>query len=71
MSLLKYTQKQPAKQHNVCFKKTWTNHSSDTVLRFVQVFFETDVTKLLILAYNSLRNFGYEQKRNLVVREDF
>ena len=23
---------------NVCFKKTWTNHSSDTVLQFVQVF---------------------------------
>ena len=29
--------------NNVCFKKTWTNHSSDTLLRFVQVFFETDV----------------------------
>ena len=25
-------------------KKTWTTHSSDTVLQFVQVFFETDVT---------------------------
>ena len=24
--------------NNVCFKKTWTNHSSDTVLQIVQVF---------------------------------
>ena len=24
--------------YNVCFKKTWKNHSSDTVLRFAQVF---------------------------------
>ena len=28
---------------NICFKKTWTIHSSYTVLRVVQVFFETDV----------------------------
>ena len=26
-------------------KKTWTNHSSDKVLRFVQVCFETDKEK--------------------------
>ena len=25
-------------QDNVWFKKTWTNHSSDTVLQFVQIF---------------------------------
>ena len=28
---------------NVCFKKTGTNGSSDTLLCFVPVFFETDV----------------------------
>ena len=28
---------------NVCFKKTWTNYSSVSLLWFVQVFFETDV----------------------------
>ena len=32
------------KRNNVCFKKTWTNCSSVSLLQFVQVFFfETDV----------------------------
>ena len=29
--------------HVTSVKKTWTNHSSDTILQFVQVFFKTDV----------------------------
>ena len=28
-------------------KKTWTTHSSDTVLQFVPSFFETDVSTVL------------------------
>ena len=41
-------------EDNVCFKKIWTNHSSDTVLRFVQVFFETDVTTTSDLTTQSI-----------------
>jgi hypothetical protein len=29
--------------NNVCFKKTGTKRSSNTLMRFVPVFFETDV----------------------------
>ena len=29
---------------NVCFKKIWTNHSSDTVLQFVQLFWKQTLT---------------------------
>ena len=32
---------------NVWVKKTWTNCSSDTLLRFVQVFFDSDVSSKL------------------------
>ena len=40
---------------NVCFKKIWTNHISDTVLQFVQVFLK----QTLLGIYNSVMKIDY------------
>ena len=48
---------------NVCFKKTWTNHSSDTVLWFVQIFLKQTLwyivyTALLLSKISARGNMG-------------
>ena len=53
-------QRSPCYISNVCFKKTWTAHSTDTVLQFVQVFLKQPLNcllktpSLLIICKNSI-----------------
>ena len=43
----------------VCFKTTWTNHSSDIVLQFVQIFLNQTLLLLLCKSKSESGYFSY------------
>ena len=49
-------------------KKTWTNHGSDTVLQFVQVFLNQTLSKILKQKKASYVTLMYQQLRGFFVQ---